>query len=177
MKRIIALLLILCMTMVVFAGCKDKEDGAKNQTKTEAATEAPTAPEVTYNLMFSAFNYNGINYHLVFDSEDVNTVDQKYNTISFIVHNGDKIKDAINKHGFSGFEVEVVEDEFLGFMEYKCTPTQSEDGTEITAYEKVSGEKLYSIEEILDKEMPAYDVAYIARWKSIDDEYYAAYGY
>ena len=177
MKRIIALLLVLCMAMVVFTGCKNNEQTPKEQTATEALTEAPTVPEVTYNLTFNAFSYNDVNYNFVFKGVDANVPDQKFNTISFIIKDGDIIKDAINFQGFGGFKVESKEDEFLGFMEYKCTTTQGEDGTATNLYEKVSGDTLYSIDEILEKEMPAYDVAYVARWKSIDDDYYAAYGY
>lgn len=177
MKRIIAILLLLCMTAVAFAGCKNNKDADKAPSETQVSTEAPTVPETTYNLMFDAFSYNGIEYKLIFKSDDANTPDQKYSTINFVAHKGDKIKDVIGLHGFVDFEIEIVEDEFLGFMEYKCTPSETEDGTVITLYEKLSGDKLYSIDEILEKEIPEYNVAYVARFESIDDEYYAAYGY
>lgn len=176
MKKIIALLFLLCVVASLFVGCKDKE----NTTPTDVVdmTQEVTEPEVTYNLMFDPFVHSSVDYFLVFEGVDEQTPLQKYNTpISFIVHEGEKVGEAIKVHGFGAFKVESTSDELLGFAEYKVVNSIDENGLAVTSYEKLSGDTLYSIEELMERELPAYDVVYVARWAGVSDsDYVEKYG-
>lgn len=172
LKRIFALLLVLLM-IIAFVGC---DNSAEEATADEAPTQAQTTV-TQYSVTLNAFTYNGVEHQ--FNIEDSNRIpkEKKVNTISFVAFTGDTVSEVLSNNGYSNLQPEEVLDRFLGFMEYKVVPVIDENGTETVTYEKLSGDTLYSVDEIMEKEITDYSVAFVARWEKLTDDYYAAYGY
>ncbi|MBQ2971584.1 MAG: hypothetical protein IJE16_03420 [Ruminococcus sp.] len=171
MKKIFALL--LSILMLSFVGCD-------NTAQEATIDEIPTQPQTTiteHTLSLNAFTNNGVEYF--FDIENSNSVpdEQKVNNITFVAFTGDKVADVFANNGYSNLRPDETFDKFLGFMEYKVDVVTDENGIEIATYEKLSGDTLYSVDEIMEKEITDYSVAFVARWESLTDDYYAAFGY
>lgn len=168
-KSIIAFVLALCMAFV-FVGCNSTD-----ATKDHATIDETTANSVPINisLMINAFTYNDLEYQFTLDSgEKDNPTTERFNSIAFIANGGDKVKEVMELAGYSNLKMIEIHDEFLGFMEYKVVPTENDTVT----YEKLS-DKLYTVEEMMERKVPEYSVVYLARWSKIGEDYYSAYGY
>lgn len=173
-KSIIALLLVVCMA-VLFVGCK-KDDATNQQATNSPATQDQT--QYYYNVTFNAMTYNGITYEMILEVEDdSNMVDKRTNTISFTTQKGTKMSDVLAQQGYVNLVVDESFDEFLGWMEYKIIPTVNEEGYNVATYEKLSADTYYTTEQLLEKQAPDFSVVYVAKWKSIEDSYYQAFGY
>ncbi len=159
--------------IIAFTGC-DKT--AKDATADEVATQ-PSTTVTEFSLTLNAFSYNGVEHQ--FKIEDSNSVpkEKKVNTISFTAFTGETVGEVLSDNGYSNLQPEEVLDKFLGFMEYKVVSVADENGDETVTYEKLSGDKLYSVDEIMEKEITDYSVTFVARWEKLTDDYYIAYGY
>ncbi len=174
-KSILALFVAIILSVVFLAGCNGTgatpDEVEKVENKTEV-TEAVLVTQVT--VTFNAFTNNGVEYKFMLKEESGNTeIEKSFNTMSFTTKPGENIEDVINNSNYSDMVMDETLNKFLGFMEYKMY--ENEDGA--VTYEKLSGDKLYSVAEVLEKSAPEYNVVYIAKWENISDDYYAAYGY
>lgn len=177
MKRLIAFILAVLMMAVVFAGCDKNENGINNATVDEMSQTQENSVQTEFNLTLNAFTMNGVEHSFLVDDAKTDMKAQKINTISFVANTGETVLQVLSNNGYSNFKVDETLDEFLGFMEYKIISSENEDGTVAVTYEKMSGDTLYTAEELLEKEITDYSVTYVAKWKSLTDDYYAAFGY
>ncbi len=172
LKKLLALVLALLMMMTIFVGCGEKPaDVTADEVATQEATEVSKV-----NLTLNAFTNNGVEYKFIVDDSSKDVKEQRINTISFVAKPEATVGEILSNNGYSNFKMDEVLDKFIGFMEYKIIVTEGEDGTRGVTYEKVS-DTLYTVEELLEKEVSDYDVTFVAKWESLSDDYYAAFGY
>ncbi len=171
MKKLLALVLALMM-MTVFVGCGEKStDATADEVATQEATEVSKV-----NLTLNAFSNNGVEYNFIVEDSTKDVKEQRINTIAFVAQPKDTVGEILSNNGYLNLKMDEVLDKFIGFMEYKIIVSENEDGTQAVTYEKVS-DTLYTVKELLEKEVPDYDVTFVAKWESLSDDYYAAFGY
>ncbi|MBE6824618.1 MAG: hypothetical protein E7513_04665 [Ruminococcaceae bacterium] len=174
-KSILALILVLCMTLLL-VGCQSGEATPDEVTVSETAVAETTAPQyVTFTL--DAFSFNGFEHQFSLQ-EDLGGEEKEvfFNNITFTAQPGDVIETVLSENNYSKIKNVELQDEFLGWMEYKQVTIVDENDVETVTYERTS-DALYSNKELMQKSVPEYNVKYLARWKDIGDDYYSAYGY
>lgn len=182
MKKFLALILTFLM-LATFAGCKDNSSvDTKEATADEIVDEVVEEtgvmvdPQQTINISINALAKNDVEYLLKYEEDDNGTkVENTINNISFAAEAGDTAADMFENFGYKNVEIIDMDDEFLGWMEYKMS-TVTQDSLETVVYEKVSDE-LLTTEEMMNKEVTDYSVTFVAKWKSLSDEDYELYGY
>lgn len=168
-KSIIAFILIICMVFLI-VGCNSAQ-ATPDQPETGETVVETVLTNIT--LTFNAFTYNGVENHFTLEYDDGNNpMEMKYNNITFTAEPDEKVEEVMEVAGYKNLKVLETHDEFLGWMEYKMVIAQDDT----VSYEKLS-DNLYKTKELMNKTMPDYDLVYVAKWKSLDDDYYQAYGY
>lgn len=175
MKRVIALLLSLVMifTILVLAGCKKNEEVTTDDINTDSAiTDGDEEQEVFLTLY--ALGDEEQEYKFSFRADDIQ---QETGMLFAPARSGEKIGDALKASGYS--DIAPIENvgKFEGWMEYKEATSVDADGFEQFAYEKLSGDTLYTTEQLLKRPMPDYSVMYVAKWDNLDYDYYAMMGF
>ena len=109
------------------------------------------------------FGFNGANFSTLNAYTDIT------NASRVITYN---ILPMTNKYGYSDCTLLRDGDQFEGWMEFEMTVVTDEKGYTTYLYERISGDILYTHEEILRRKMPEHDVYYVAKWESIPMEAY-----
>ncbi len=174
-KSLLALFLAICMA-VMFVGCAngDTSPTQQPQQSTQPQETQPTFVNVTLN----ALSYNGIMYEFTLKvEEDSNALDKRTSSITFTAKPGETVLELMSAQGYTELTPVELHDEFVGWMEYKVIPGENKDGVPIATYEKISGDTYYTTQQVMEMAAPEYSVAFVAKWKNIEDSYYQAYGY
>lgn len=168
MKRVLAIILVLCLSMTLFVGCKNDEEVIVDDAITDGE-----APQEIYLTLY-AFGDEEQEYTM---SVTVYETQEEYGMISMPATEGEKIGDILASNDYNNITPVESKGKFEGWMEYKEVATMDADGFEQYSYEKLSDETVYTTEELLERTMPEYGVMYVAKWDNLDDDYYASMGY
>ncbi|MBR2714768.1 MAG: hypothetical protein IKB73_00995 [Ruminococcus sp.] len=176
-KSIFTIILSFLFIALFMVGCTSSDATKDEATKQDAAIVDKPTKAVEVQVGFNAFTNNDIEYQMILEKkESGKTKKEKVNSITFTTTAGKNISDVISDAGYKSLKIDTVLGEFEGFMEYKVGSKTDESGNVLTTYEKNSGDKLYSVDEVLAKSAPDYSVVFVAKWKGLDSEYYAAHG-
>lgn len=95
--------------------------------------------------------------------------------LTFHLDEGGKINDVIHNYDIVKVEPRLEGDTFEGWMIFKDILTIDETESYMSlSFELMSGDKLYTTDELFELPTPAYDVTYVAKWASLDiDKYFA----
>lgn len=153
MKKLLAMIMLVCMFALGLAGC-----GGSNSEVTEPC------------LTFDAYG-NGC---LIVEESDGEggTVTSETGSYTFTVLEGETVGDVLDAQGVKSMKPELRNDTFEGWMEFKEIITTDKDGFETREYERLSGDTLYTTQEVMERPLPEYPVSYVAKWASIPMEDY-----
>ena len=173
MKRILALLLalVMCLSVLTLAGCKKGNDTNADGVGTDNVADTDVSQDVF--LTFYAFCDEEQEYK--FNATAFGT-QEEYSMISVPAKSGEKIGDALTNNDYNDITPIESKGKFEGWMEYKEVSEVVNDSEQFS-YEKLSGDKLYTTKELLNKKAPDYSVMYVAKWENISDDFYAMMGY
>lgn len=167
MKKLLALILSLLLSMTVFVGCGDA-----------VADDAVVTESTNYTLQFDAM-YNGDEERLfkmvsIFDEEA--PVTEEINNISFPYEGKIKVSDALNQNYYEA-SIEIVDENgtFLGWKKYVLNSVYDDFGNDIGTFEKAD-DTLYTTEEVLEMEVDC-TVCFVAMWSDISEQAYEEFGY
>ena len=89
--------------------------------------------------------------------------------------NGESLRQQASSYTVFGSEPTRADATFEGWAEFKVEWTY--DGWDMNGEYTLVSTKIYTTDEMLDKAVPDYDVAYVAKWSDIDlDEYFVDEG-
>lgn len=108
----------------------------------------------------------------VTETIDGNQETSEYGSIDLYGISGKTVNEALTDMDYSDLEIINDSDVFEGWMEFQMNITTDADGFDQYEYINLSGNVLYTTEELLELEIPEYDVAYVAKWESIAAEDY-----
>ena len=172
MKKILALILALLMTMAIFAGC-----GSNAEADVATGDEAVVNNDVLYNVYFEAFyDDNGERLFTVVETfaEEPTTVE--HNNLGFSAEPDTKVSDVLTESYVEDLTIVDENGTFLGWMIYEETVTSvDEDGFE--NYETVKLDGLYTTDEVMDMVVTDCSYRFVAKWSDISDDYYKENGY
>ena len=170
MKKIMLLLATIAFLMATVMGCSQSNDKAAETTQ-EATWDESTEVYVSID----AYSFDAMLSYV--DSMFEDQAEQcETMSLSLMGYRGQTIAQALEMSKMSELAVVCETDVFEGWMVYKQVITVDEDGWENYSYEKISGDKLYTTEEMLADQLKDYSVTYVAKWESVpDSEYYDMY--
>ena len=165
-RKGLLLLVVIALVAAMFAGCgkKDKEGQEGKDLVINSNKEGPV--QVTFDGYGYAWGM------IVYAEAEDETAESETVSMDFEAMPGEIIQDVWEKNGYAFQRIYADGEFFEGWMEYKTNKTTDADGNDTYRYERISGNELYTTEDILSREVPAYDVAYVAKWESIPMENY-----
>ncbi len=170
MKKCLAIILVIIMTMTFFAGCS--VDVSVNGTPIEEITDDEiTADEIPTILAIDAFNdANGQGYEFEYTECGEKC---KLGALQINVsETGKTIGETLAEESYEDIRLLKEDSEnFEGWMEYEVTVKYDSDNCEYYTYKRANDE-LLSTKEMLNKKMPDHSVAYIAKWSDTPQEDY-----
>lgn len=158
------LVMSLVMTMIAGCGKKEKSDEEGNDLVINTSKKGPV--QVTFDGYGYAWGT------IVYAEADDEEAESETVSIDFEAMPGEVIRDVWEQNGYAFQRIYADGEYFEGWMEYKTNRTTDEEGFDTYKYERISGDQLYTTEDILNREVPDYDVAYVAKWESIPMEDY-----
>lgn len=164
MKKLLALIMVLLMTMTVFVGCGEDSNKIISETYDEVE-------QSNIVLLIDAYrSQEGDKYDLEYIEFGEPTT---LSSIETLVYEGGKtVAECFAEDGYEDLKFLPEDDEnFLGWIEYEITVKVDEDGCEYNTYKKTTDE-LLTTEEVFNKVMPDHGMGYIAKWKNIPQEEY-----
>lgn len=170
MKKVLALVMTLLMSMTVFAGCS--VDVKVNGTPIEEISDdGITADEVPIVLSIDAFNdANGQGYE--FEYTEFGQKCKLGALQIYVSETGKTIAKTLAEESYEDIRLLGEDsDNFEGWMEYEVTVKYDSDNCEYYTYKRANDE-LLSTKEMLNKKMPDHSVAYIAKWSDTPQEDY-----
>lgn len=179
MKKVrLIILAILCVMLMTLIGCtkiKDNnniEDLGHNYDDSNIGMEHNHENEEIH-VSFNAYGQLMAMLNIdVAEGEDYETMSQ-----DIAVRKGNKIYAGLETEKIINIEPVLEGDTFEGWMEYTVTYEEDNDGFINHIYEKISGETLYTYEEVVNM-VPTKDVTYVAKWASVPmDKYFAKEDY
>ncbi len=152
-KKILSALLLFCMILLSFAGC-----GNKNHT--EAGADGLTLTFDSYSIYSDAL--------LKVTKTEENKTPGK---LIVPAEEGKTLGELLSAADVLSFEPVLDGGSFEGWMEFEYTATSAKSGH----YSRISGDTLYTTEQLLSEVMPEHDVVYVAKWSEIPmEDYYTS---
>ena len=162
MKKILALILALLMTMAIFAGC-----GSDAEADVATGDEAQQAE--CFEVSLDAFS-DGCDVERFFELE-VDGFEERLGLFGTQTDTkGEIVEKCLEDNGYANISVVDENNEFEGFIKYKVIETVNDSGEEIWDYERMSDE-LLTWEEVMNDEI-YYNVTFVVKWKGVDDSVY-----
>lgn len=174
----LVLFLVMSIAAIMFIGCgkkEAKEEKEKEEVQEEIEVEEPQGP---VHIRFDAYRY--VFGTIVYGENGDESKELETDFIEFEAMPGEMMSEVWENNGYMFQRIYADGEYFEGWMEYKTNKTIDGNGNDTFDYERVSGDKLYTTEEIMAMQVPEYDVAYVAKWKTIladdyDDEFEMMY--
>lgn len=135
------------------AACGNSESA--NEGAGEPAADAAT----DYYCSFEAYGEGLLNITEAGETSETGSM-------GWPVSPGTRIGDICDEWDVSAIEPVCEGDEFEGWIEIKVVTEEDADGFITTTMEIVS-DTLYTTDEVMDREMPDYDVTYMTKWKNV----------
>ncbi|MBQ8590500.1 MAG: hypothetical protein IJ486_08635 [Firmicutes bacterium] len=171
-KKYVSIFMILCLLMMTLVGCGGSgtdEDLDQNMGDMEEL----------YFTIDAYWMSNGMLYGEYASGEVLET--QSWGMAALP---GQTVGEALEALEITSLEAKSEDDVFEGWMIFKDVITVDEDGFEEYSYELISEGTIYSTEELMELEVPAEPVTYVAKWENIliedyfaEDESEGGYGY
>lgn len=154
MKKGMCVGICLLLMVAVFAGCSTKKE---------------TEEQEVY------LSIDGYGKTLLLEGKDLegNEFQEETLSIDMAGEQGATLREIMDANAYTSITPVEPGEVFEGWMEYKVTVTTDEDGFDTYAYERVS-DRLYSMEELLEKTISEDNMMYVAKWQSIPEEEYFA---
>lgn len=165
MKKILALILALLMTMTVFVGCGSDDSFENIEATYDEAEEADIVLSIDAYCDVEG-NAHDLEFTQFGQTETLSAIE------ILLFEGGKTVGECFAEEGYEDLKLVDEDDEnFLGWMEYEITVKVDEDGCQYNTYKRTNDE-LYTTEEVLNKTMPDHSMGYIAKWKDIPQEEY-----
>lgn len=149
------LFIFCCLFIITLTGCGKKEENVE-------------LPKEVY-VSFEAFGEETL--LVVETTEDNREKVNETGSIGWMSKEGTLISDVLTKWNVTSIEA-CADDELEGWMAYKMNSTTDENGFVTYNAQKVSGDTLYTTQEVLESKVPDYDITYYSKCKSKPIEYY-----
>lgn len=163
-KKFVTTIMILCIVATMLTGCgKDSEEKAAETKDTNAESVYMTFDG--YGMIMGMLSY-------MEDDGENGTFESETVSIDFEGVPGQKISEVWGNAGYSNMYPYCDGEVFEGWMEYRTNRETGKDGFDIFNYERISGDSLITTEELMELEVPDYDVMYVVKWESISMEEY-----
>lgn len=189
MKKIISIILLVCVFMLSLVGCsnnkmtnQDNNIEEPNKVISDSSSEdisntpSDINPEEISNELYFTFDAHGLAGGMLAVTElsdEGSTVVNESVSWMFETTENEKIKNALQKTGIVAINPMLENDIFEGWIIFKENITVDPDGYETCSYEKISDEKLYSTTEIFEMDMPNHNLIFMAKWANIPMEEYS----
>ena len=158
MKKKIIFAILFVTTSMLLVGCEkdDVEDFMTDDNEVYVAFQA----------------YEEGTLKITYENEDGTTNLEETGAIGWPIEPGWKVSEILNDWNITSIEAICQNDTFEGWLVYKEKITTDEDGfTEYTT-ELISGDKIYTTEEVLDTIVSDYDMRFIAKCQNVSIEEY-----
>lgn len=178
MKKILALILALLMTMTVFVGCGNTDaDTATNDNATvDEATADELPPDIT--VIIEPFHDNDYNQYQMKITND--GVSKQYNGGEYSAEYTKDltVEEFLTQLNHTDFElIDENNGKFLGWMPYRVEYVYDEEGLAVDSTCTKISDELYTSEEMLDFTLTEGTTAFVAKWDGVSDDMYKELGY
>lgn len=168
MKKLLSILCSLLLAAGILAGCSG---GDSSISSSDGGNEQLQEVYLTLDA------YSMVGMLSCYEDDGTGTMAENLTgAYSFIAHPGQSVSQVLEQAGVANISVVSEEDTFEGWMVYKETITLDADGFETHTFELISGDSLFTMDELLEQEMSDFSVYYVAKWAGISpEEYYEMY--
>ena len=158
MKKKILFAILFVSTSMLLVGCeKDEiEDFMTDDSEVYVAFQA----------------YDEGMLKVTYTDEEGTTSLEETGAIGWPVDPGWKVSEILNDWDITSIEAVCQNDTFEGWLVYKETTTTDEDGFTNSTSELISGDKVYTTDEVLDTTISDYNIRFIAKCKNVPMEDY-----
>lgn len=184
MRKNFLILFPILLFILILVGCTDKNNNMSNNNHKisgetsselsgsifgEVSIEVPTEDKLYFT--FDAYGEIGATLGVteLFEGSTQVTKNISY---GFDAQENELIKDVLKRNGIVAINPILEDDIFEGWMIFKETISTDEEGFVVYSYERISGKKLYTTNEIFEMSMPKYNLTFVAKWSNIPFEDY-----
>lgn len=154
MKKKLCLMLLVCFTMILTCAACGSNDSA-NDTAEDPAADTST----DCYCSFEAYGEGMLNITEAGETTETGSM-------GWPSEPGRRIGDICEEWDVTAIEPVLEGDEFEGWLEIKVVTEVDENDFATTTMEIVS-DTLYTTDEVMDREVPDYDVTYMTKWKNV----------
>ena len=177
-KKLLFTLLAAGMSMTLFAGCENKNTVSGETIDVVEETMVVETEATEFYVVLDAYGLaNGMLRSNMEEGEPLET-----QCWELVIEEGKTVAELIEAQDASGLEVfiwesdEPVDDIFEGWIEYSFEVVEDEEGFTDFVYTRVTEDTYLTTEEVLERELTAENVAFVAKWADVsDEEYYLEY--
>ncbi|MBQ8298747.1 MAG: hypothetical protein IJX99_02590 [Clostridia bacterium] len=179
-KNILFLLLFACLSLMILVGCENEPTNESDVDAEINVNNSGESNDEVSNEVYLTLDGHGLAggmLSMTLASEEGSTAVNESVSWDFAATENEKIKDVLVKNGILNVKPELEGDTFEGWLGFKQIITTDDEGYNTYAYEKLSGDTLFTTDEVLEMSMPNHNVTFMAKWTNVPISDYVIEGW